>query len=102
MSSPRRYGTGLLPDFTTVGKVVKIAMGYVGNQKPREQDFYTPREFPSCVLLASWREEGEADEDPEMMQGEGGGKEGETHTIVWHVPCVACGCEVVYIREVAG
>jgi hypothetical protein len=45
-----RYATGILPDFNMVCKVVKLAMGYIGNSNPREADFYTPSEYRKCSL----------------------------------------------------
>lgn len=40
-----RFGSGLIPDFTNVGKAVRMAMTYYGNTKQRDQEFFAPRKF---------------------------------------------------------
>jgi hypothetical protein len=53
-----RFGSGLIPDFTNVGKAVRMAMTYYGNAKQRDQEFYAPsksldlHESYDCDLLS--------------------------------------------------
>jgi len=68
----RRYATGILPDFNMVCKVVKLAMGYIGNSNPRETDFYTASECRECLLLLPW---------PSVEMGEGNG--GREPSLLW-------------------